>query len=167
MRIATLTLNILHMTLALILEVFEAFQWANRNYLEEPPVLVLLVIGSSGFGAFGALHFDSIPIYISSIGLVFLSYIYFVDWHIFGMALICFILFAQVVFLIEMRCGIMTEETYAMEEYIDRDGRIALETVHSLSVDIGETAVEFVEEVVIAVERQSSGAIGRQSSGTI
>ena len=36
----------------------------------------------------------------------------------------------------------MTKETYADgEEYIDKDGRFAIEAAHSLSVDIGETAV--------------------------
>jgi len=157
MRIATVLLNVLHMILSIILELFEALQWGNRNYLEEPPALMLLVIAISGLGVFGALYFAIIPIYLSSIGMCLLWYLYLIEQHIFGMILICFILFAHVVFVIEMKRGIMTKDTYAMEEYIDQDGRIALETAHSLSVDIGETAVEFAEEVVIAVERQSSG----------
>ena len=45
-RIATVLLNVLHMVLTLILEICEALEW-NRNYIEEPPVLTLLVIGTS------------------------------------------------------------------------------------------------------------------------
>ena len=45
-RIATVLLNVLHMVLTLILELCEALEW-NRNYIEEPPVLTLLVIGTS------------------------------------------------------------------------------------------------------------------------
>jgi hypothetical protein len=63
-----------------------------------------------------------------------------------------------------MKYGIMTNETYAnVEEYIDKDGRFAIKTVHSLSVDIGETAVEFAGEVANAVERQSSEVIIKQT----
>lgn len=117
-------------------------------------------IASSGLGVFGALHFESIPMYISSFVLMLLWYLYLVERHIFGLVLICFILFVHVVFVLEMNYGIMTKETYAdVEEYIDKDGRFAIATVHSLSVDIGETAVEFAGEVANAVERQSSEVI--------
>jgi hypothetical protein len=44
-RIATVLLNVLHMVLALVLEICEAIEW-DRNYLEEPPVITLLVVGT-------------------------------------------------------------------------------------------------------------------------
>ena len=156
MRIAAVLLNFFHVVLVIIFELFEAFQWGNRNYFEEPPVFLFLAIGISGLGAFGALHFEPCPIYLSSIGLCFMWYMYVVESHIFELVLISFVLFAQVVLAIEMICGIMTPGTYAMEGYMDRDGRKVLEKVHGLSVDIGETAAEFAEEVSTALERKAS-----------
>lgn len=159
MRIATLFLNAAHIVVAIIAEVIEATKWGNRNYLVEPPVLLLLVLGISGLGTFGALHFAEIPLFVSSICLCFLWYMYLVDLHLLGLVLVPMILFAQAVLAKEIRHGVMNEDTYAMEEYLymDSDGRKMIETVHSLSVDIGETAAEFAEEVVIEVKRKSSG----------
>jgi hypothetical protein len=118
-----------------------------------------LKIASSGLGVFGALHFESIPMYISSFVLIFLWYLYLIERHIFGLVLICFILFVHVVFVLEIKYGIMTKETYADgEEYIDKDGRFAIEAAHSLSVDIGETAVEFAGEVANVVDGNGIGS---------
>lgn len=156
MRIATAFLNTLHMAVAVAMELIEAQKWGNRNYVTEPPVLLLLVIGISGLGLFGSLHFAKIPLILSSISLCFLWYMYLVDLHVFGCLLVMLILYAQVALADEIHSGIMAEDTYANEEYIDQDGRKAIETVHGLSVDIKETAVEFAEEVVIEVKRQTS-----------
>jgi len=165
-RIAAVLLNILHMVLSLILEICEAVEW-DRNSFEEPPVLTMCVCIFSGMGVYGALHFSKVAMYISSIGLIFLWYIYLLEQHVFGLTLICFIIFVHVVFILEMTYGIMTKETYATEEYIDKDGRIAIETAHSLSVDIGGTAVEFAGEVANEVDRQSSGVVKQTDNGGI
>jgi len=152
------------MAVAIVMELIEATKWANRNYWNEPPILLLLVIGISGLGLFGALHFTTPPLVLSTICMCFLWYMYLVDLHMFGLVLLLMIIFAQIVLADEIRRGVMSEDRYAMEEYIDEDGRNAIEsgqkaieTVHGLSVDIGETAAEFAEEVVIEVKRQSSG----------
>jgi len=159
MRIAAVLLNFFHVVLVIVLELSEAFQWGNRNYFEDPPIFVFLAIGISGLGAFGALYFKPCPIYLSSIGLCFLWYMHVVESHIFELMLISFLLCVQIILAIEMMCGIMTPGTYAMEGYMDRDGRKVIKKIHGLSVDIGETAVEFAEEVSTVFEQKASGKI--------
>lgn len=158
MRIATLFLNTVHIVVAIIAELIEATKWGNRNYLTQPPVLLLLVIGISGVGTFGALHFKEIALIGSSICLCVMWYMYLVDLHFLGLVLVPMIIFAQAVLANEIRRGVMSEDTYAIEEYLymDSDGRKMIEAVHGLSIDIGETATEFAEEVVIEIKRKSS-----------
>ena len=164
MRIATALLNTIHMAVAVGMELVEASKWGNRNYTEEPPVLLLMAIGTSAMGLLGALHFLKTPLILSSIFLCFLWYLYLVNVHMFRAILVMMIVFAQLVLADEIRRGIMHESTYQYEEYIEPDGRKVIETVHGLSVDVGETMAEFAEEVKIEVRRQSSGGsqLGKQ-----
>lgn len=157
MRIATVLLNTLHMAVAVAIEIVEARKWGNRNYSNEPPVFLLLAIGISGLGLFGALHFSIAPLVLSSICLCFLSYMYLVEFYVFSIVLAITILSVQIAFTDEIRRGVMSKETYEREEYMTKHGRKVIEKVHRLSVDIGETATEFAEEVVIEVKRKASG----------
>lgn len=114
--------------------------------------MLFLVMVASGLGLFGALHFVSCSLVLSTCCFCLLWYMYLIEMHIFGLLLISLIMFAQLVLADEMRRGVMSEENYLMEEFIDPDGRKVIEGVHSLSIDIGETAIEFAQEV----KRQSS-----------
>mmetsp|Transcript_21952 Transcript_21952/g.52249 ORF Transcript_21952/g.52249 Transcript_21952/m.52249 type:complete len:94 (+) Transcript_21952:934-1215(+) len=78
----------------------------------------------------------------------------------FRLVLVMMIVYAQLVLADEIRRGIMHEDTYQYEEYMEPDGRKVIENVHGLSVDVGETVAEFAEQVKIEVERQSSGGSG-------
>lgn len=154
MRLAAVLLNTLHLAVAVGMEIIEAGKWGNRNYQKEPPVLLLLVIGISGLGLFGALHFSIALLVLSSMSFCFLLYMYLVEFHLFSMVLAIMILSAQIVLADEIRRGVMNKDTYDTEQYMNKKGRKVMETVHGLSVDIGETATEFAEEVV----RNPSGA---------
>ena len=129
MRIAAVLLNTLHMILAIILDIFEAvdssmsFGWDGRGFLEETPVLMLLACVFSGLGIFGSLRFERYAMYLSTAGLCFLWYLYLSEVHIIGLAVICCIVFVHVIFIMEMRMGIMTKDTYQQEEYIDQQKR--------------------------------------------
>mmetsp|Transcript_11325 Transcript_11325/g.26680 ORF Transcript_11325/g.26680 Transcript_11325/m.26680 type:complete len:289 (+) Transcript_11325:60-926(+) len=161
-RIATVLLNSIHMIVAIVMELRQALEWGNRNYRQEPPILLLLVLVFSFLGMFGGLQFDNRAIVVSTIGLCALCWVYFIEMYVFGLILICFIVFVQVILAMEIRRGIMTRETYATEQYIDRDGRKAIQKVHGLSVEIGETAKEFKHEVKIAYKKKKSKVLGKK-----
>jgi len=71
MRIAVALLNTLHLAVAVSQELIEASKWGNRNYAEEPPLLLFFAIGISGTGLLGALHFLKTPLILSSIWFFF------------------------------------------------------------------------------------------------
>lgn len=158
MRIATSFLNVLHMVVALAGEIIDASRQWNKNYLQEPPLLLFMVIGVSSLGLLGALHFSRYLLHFSSLCMSILVYLYLIEAHILGLFMVPTVLFAQCVLADEIRRGVMSEDTYLMEEYIDEDGRKVIQTVQQLSGDVKETAAEFAEEVVIEIKRVSSGA---------
>ena len=153
MRIAVALLSTLHILVAIVMELIEASKYSFSGQI---PVLLLTVVAISGMGLFGALHFFKIPLILSSISLFLLGGLYLSEWHLIGLTLAVILFIAQVILTIEIHDGIMTPETYHREEYITPEGRKMMETAHGLSVDIGETANEFAEEVVVEFKRQSS-----------
>jgi hypothetical protein len=145
MRIATLLLNFMHLTFSILLELFE---WTNAFHVDEPPTLCLLAVIFSGMALWGALQFELVPMCLSTTGLFMLSFLYISEWHVFGLIMIGFILFANGFFIWEMRQGIMTKENYAEAEYVSNEGRQVLEVAHSFA----DTTKDFVEQLKKPIE---------------
>jgi hypothetical protein len=150
MRIATVLLNIMHIIFTFLLEVLDTFSWTE----EELPVLAIIGFAFSGLGMFGALNFNLFAMIVSTLGLIALFGLYVAEFHVFGCAILCFILYAQAVLIVEMRKGIMTRESYAQQEYIVAEGREALQRAHSYASDVAETS-----KVVAFEVRQSSRTV--------
>ena len=142
MRIATCMLNIAHMIAALITEMIEALKWGNRNYLKEPPILLVLGILISCVGLSGAIRFAKKPLLASSAMFTILCFFYASEMDYLALAAALLAFFAQLYLVDEIHRGIMTPETYDQEEYIDESGKAVYLTVREKAVEIGEAASE-------------------------
>lgn len=142
-------LNVMHIIFTFLLEVVDTAKWSE----EELPVLALVAFVCSVIGILGALNFSTLAMSVSTLGFIYLFYLYISTMHIFGLAILCFIVFAQLVLMIEMINGIMTKENYGQEEYIVPEGREALQKAHSYASDVAETSK------VVALEVRQSSAI--------
>lgn len=142
MRIAAALFSILHMVVAIIKEMIEASKWANRNYFKEPPILLLMAIAISSIGLNGAIRFERFPLVLSSILLAFLCFLYVGEMYYVALVTGVLQFFAQIALADEIRRGIMSEESYAKEEYIDESGRAVYMTVREKATEIGEAAAD-------------------------
>ncbi len=142
MRIASSLLNIVHMIGAIVRELIEASKWGNRNYFHDPPVLLLLAIGISGLGLVGSLRFSNFHLIVSSVCLPFLCYLYVGESYVFLMGIVIALFFAQVGLASEIGRGIMSEETYVREEYIDESGKVMYNTVHDKAIEITDAVCD-------------------------
>lgn len=140
MRIASSLLNILHMIGAIIRELVEASKWGNRNYFHDPPVLLILAIMISGLGLVGSLRFSNSFLLLSSASLPFLCYLYVGETYLFLMAIVIMLFFAQIGLASEIARGIMNEDNYAREEYIDESGKVMYTTVTEKATELGDVA---------------------------
>eukprot|EP00531_Pseudo-nitzschia_arenysensis_P007807 CAMPEP_0116126772 /NCGR_PEP_ID=MMETSP0329-20121206/6502_1 /TAXON_ID=697910 /ORGANISM="Pseudo-nitzschia arenysensis, Strain B593" /LENGTH=244 /DNA_ID=CAMNT_0003620861 /DNA_START=27 /DNA_END=761 /DNA_ORIENTATION=- len=152
MRIATSLLNIVHMIGAIARELIEASKWGNRNYFYDPPVLLLLAIGISGLGLVGSLRFSNFHLIVSSFCLPFLCYLYVGESYMFLMAIAIMLFFAQIGLASEIRRGIMSEETYAREEYIDESGKVMYTTVQDKATEITDAACDITSNQKNTIE---------------
>jgi hypothetical protein len=155
MRIATVLLNILHVVFTFLLEVVDTSNWTDQ----EVPLLAIIGFIFSGLAMFGALNFNIFAMSAATIGSIALFCLYVSEIHLFGGAILCVVLYAQIVLIIEMRKGIMTKETYAEQEFIVAEGRQALEKAHSYATDVAETS-----KVVALEVRQSSRTLFTRES---
>lgn len=157
MRIATILLNVMHMIFSTLLELFEM---THRFYVSEPPLLWFLALLFSGLGVLGAMRFNLTSIFCSTLGLICLFVLYLAEEHMIGMAMICVILYSHVVFICEMKKGIMTQQTYEEHQYMDEMGQEVLQKASSYASDVGETT----KDVVLEVKRSASNAFSISSS---
>ncbi len=140
MRIASSLLNILHMIGAILRELVEASKWGNRNYFHDPPVLLILAIMISGLGLAGSLRFSNSFLILSSVCLPFLCYLYVGETYMFLLAIVITLFCAQIGLASEIARGIMNEDNYAREEYIDESGKIMYTTVTEKATELGDVA---------------------------
>jgi hypothetical protein len=158
MRIASVMLNMVHLIFSTLLEVMEM---THSFQVSEPPVMWVLAVIFSGLGVFGAIHFHWTAMFCSSLGLICLFVLYLSEEHIFGLILLGLILYCHVVFICEMKRGIMTKEHYADHQYMDEMGQEALQKAHSYASDVGETT----KAVALDMTRTASNALTAASGG--
>ena len=140
MRIASSLLNILHMIGAIMRELIEASKWGNRNYFHDPPVLLILAIMISGLGLVGSLRFSNSFLILSSVCLPFLCYLYVGETYLFLLAIVIMLFCAQIGLASEIARGIMNDDNYAREEYIDESGKVMYTTVTEKATELGDAA---------------------------
>lgn len=145
MRVATVLLNAMHIIFTILLEVVDALSWDHKDF----HLLAVFAVVLSGLSIFGALNFNFLAMFLSTLGVLVLFFGYLFESHVFGLAMVATILYCQFVLTYEIHSGIMTREKYFEEEFINEEGRQALETTHSMARE--------VSEVVSPVVRQVSG----------
>ena len=146
MRIATCLLNISHVIVALITEMIERMTWGNRNYLKEPPILLILGILVSAVGLGGAIRFSKNALLASSAMFTILCFFYAGEMDYGALAIALAVFFAQLYLADEIHRGIMTPETYEQEEYIDESGKAVYLTIREKASEIGEAADELIRK---------------------
>jgi hypothetical protein len=164
MRIATVLLNTIHITIATLLEIL---YWTRRFQVSQPPLLWIMALFFSGWGIFGAINFHLTSIFVSSLGLICLLVLYVAEEHLLEMTLLLMIIYCHIIYICEMQRGIMTSDQYAHHQYIDEIGQdtiqIGQDTIQmaqSYASEVGETT----KGVVLEVTQSASNVLTPVSS---
>jgi uncharacterized membrane protein len=139
----------------------EVMEMTHSFRVSEPPTMWAIAVIFSGLGVFGAIHFHLTSMFCSSLGLICLFVLYLSEEHLLGMILLGMILYCHVVYICEMKRGIMTEEHYAEHQYMDEMGQEAMQKAHSYASDVGETT----KVTVLDVTRTASNALTAAGGG--
>jgi hypothetical protein len=158
-RIGTILLNILHLIFSVFVTILELFHYAAFS---EPPVLCILAIIFSGLGILGATAFNLTAIFLATCGMICLFTLYLSELHVFGLIMVVLILFCQVVFILEMRKGIMTRANYEENAYIQEEGREALDAAKSFGKDLKQSSREIVRSVSSALSSDEDEETGKK-----
>jgi hypothetical protein len=94
--------------------------------------------------------------------MICLFTLYLSELHVFGLIMVVLILFCQVVFILEMRKGIMTRANYEENAYIQEEGREALDAAKSFGKDLKQSSREIVRSVSSALSSDEDEETGKK-----